>query len=95
MDSDLIRAYWLRDREQIKNLMPTKQQLKIVKDIKAKGMTNSIDIATTFDITLQQATMVLKACYDKGYIKRRDIGSLTGGQFFVYWCALPILKEKT
>jgi len=92
MNDDLIRAYLLSDRDRIRKLMPTTQQITAINYAKRFGKITSNDIATAYGLTIQRATMLLKSCYDKGYLKRRDDGCESGGQQFTYWCSLPVLK---
>ena len=93
MNDDLMRAYLVRDSDQIRRLMPTRQEVILINFIMARGRANSTDVSTWFDLTIQRATMLLKSAHDKGYLKRRDDGCESGGQQFTYWCALPVLKK--
>ena len=92
MNDDLMRAYLVRHNEQIRRLIPTRQQVRLINFVRYKVLVNSSDVSTKYGLTIQRSTMLLKSAYDKGYLKRRDDGAPSGGQLFTYWCALPKLK---
>jgi len=51
------------------------------------GMTSSF-LAEHWDITIQHASTVLKNLYEKGYLKRKNIGAISGGDEYTYNIAI-------
>ncbi len=84
-----LRAAMLVRPELFDGIRLTPQQREVV--LAAKDNADPLishGVSALLAISLQQACVVLKACYDKGYLKRRNIGDKTGGTQWAYVYAL-------
>ncbi len=71
-----LRAAMLVRPELFDGIRLTPQQREVV--LGAKNYSDpltSTDVSAVLGISLQQACVVLKACTDKGYLTRRNIGT--------------------
>ncbi len=87
--SDKLRAMMLERPDLFDALRLTKKEREVVMWVKGHGQPcGSHAVANHVGGSLQSACVVLKACYDKGYLKRRNIGDKTGGTQWAYVYAL-------
>ena len=79
---DLMRLmYW--NHSKFKDISISKRQVKLIAYLKNKNVT-SRDIASKYNIVVQNASQQLNNLYRKGYLVREEIEDKTGGYLFVY-----------
>lgn len=87
--SDKLRAMMLERPDLFDALRLTKQERTTVLAVKAcNEECLSHYVASTLSVSLQSACTLLRRCYDKGYLKRRNIGDKTGGTQWAYVYAI-------
>lgn len=83
-----IRNLVIGNLPDVKKLMLSPRMVDGVKYIASKSDgVLSTDIATKFNISVQNASMHLTNLYKAGYLVRREIKADTGGTQFIYWVA--------
>jgi len=69
---------------EIRNLLLTEQQRKLVYHIRKCGNVSTAEIAKKYNISSQNASSKLQKLYLKGYLKRDAITADTGGIEYIY-----------
>lgn len=78
----------INHREFILKHMLTDRQVEIVEFVKEQKKVGSVDVSIHFKISVQCASQLLKRCWEKDYLERKDIQHLTGGNEYEYSYAL-------
>ncbi len=85
---DMMREM-LQNSELIRQILPTAQQLKILKYIDTKEVTSN-DLAVFFNISIANAGGQLSKLHRNGWLRRSDVGDPTGGSMYVYKNTLSV-----
>ena len=88
ISADMMREI-LKNSEMIRQILPTAQQLKILKYIDNKEVTSN-ELAVFFNISIANAGGQLSKLYRNGWLKRSDVGDPTGGSMYVYKNTLSV-----
>jgi len=89
MISDDMMREILQNSEMIRQILPTAQQLKILKYIDTKEVTSN-DLAVFFNISIANAGGQLSKLHRNGWLRRSDVGDPTGGSMYVYKNTLSV-----
>jgi predicted transcriptional regulator len=88
ISADMMREM-LQNSELIRQILPTAQQLKILKYIDNKEVTSN-DLAVFFNISIANAGGQLSKLHRNGWLRRSDVGDPTGGSMYVYKNTLSV-----
>jgi len=88
ISADMMREI-LQNSELIRQILPTAQQLKILKYIDNKEVTSN-DLAVFFNISIANAGGQLSKLHRNGWLRRSDVGDPTGGSMYVYKNTLSV-----
>ncbi len=88
ISADMMREI-LQNSEMIRQILPTAQQLKILKYIDTKEVTSN-DLAVFFNISIANAGGQLSKLHRNGWLRRSDVGDPTGGSMYVYKNTLSV-----
>ncbi len=88
ISADMMREI-LQNSEMIRQILPTAQQLKILKYIDNKEVTSN-DLAVFFNISIANAGGQLSKLHRNGWLRRSDVGDPTGGSMYVYKNTLSV-----
>ena len=88
ISADMMREI-LQNSEMIRQILPTTQQLKILKYIDNKEVTSN-DLAVFFNISIANAGGQLSKLHRNGWLRRSDVGDPTGGSMYVYKNTLSV-----
>ena len=88
ISADMMREM-LQNSEMIRQILPTAQQLKILKYIDTKEVTSN-DLAVFFNISIANAGGQLSKLHRNGWLRRSDVGDPTGGSMYVYKNTLSV-----
>ena len=86
LPEELMRQI-LRNRDTIKELLPTDMQMRILRFIDTRHEVKSSEVAVNFKITVANASIQLSKMYNNGWLLRRDAGDPTGGITYIYRAA--------
>ena len=81
---DKLRENILEDPAQVRNLIPSKGELLILRTI-GHGSATSPSIRGALGCSTQSASMRLCELYSKGYLTRRKVPDPTGGMMYRYY----------
>jgi predicted transcriptional regulator len=88
ISADMMREI-LQNSEMIRQILPTAQQLKILKYIANREVTSN-DLAVFFNISIANAGGQLSKLHRNGWLRRSDVGDPTGGSMYVYKNTLSV-----
>ena len=77
-----VRRFMLNNIHEVKRILPTEQQIKIIK-LTSETLT-APELAKKIGITIPHASMQLAKLWRRGWLERSDIGNETGGTMYIY-----------
>ena len=90
-----IRQMLLAERETVKNLILTDQEMVVYNKIRNGSNVGTADISKILNVSAQHASGVLKRIHAKGYLLRITEIAATGGHEFRYSALYPNQESDT
>ena len=91
--SSTIRAQVLRgESEDIRCLLLNRKQIALLRKIGTKEVTSNW-IASSEDVSIQNASSKLERLRKSGYLTRENRGDPTGGDMYFYECTAQVLNN--
>lgn len=83
VSADLMREI-LQKHDYIRQILPTAQQVRILKFVEVSYEVVSSDLANFMQISIANASAQLNKLQRNGWLVRSDVGDPTGGSLYVY-----------
>ena len=79
-----IRALIVADRERVQRLMLTGQEIEVLQHFTSYTVFTSVQVSAVFGFAASHSSMVMRRLFDKGYVTRRRVSSITGGNQYEF-----------